>query len=41
MTLLRKAILTLKMGNPIPTDVWMKLAARGYDMPRLEAKYAL
>ncbi|WP_275548703.1 hypothetical protein [Brucella sp. 10RB9210] len=41
MTLLRKAILILKMGNPIPTDVWMKLSARGYDMPRLEAKYAL
>ncbi|MEJ5084926.1 hypothetical protein [Brucella pseudogrignonensis] len=41
MSLLRKAILTLKMGNPIPADVWMKLSARGYDMPRLEAKYAL
>lgn len=38
---LRKAILHLRMGRPIPTDLWMKLAATGIDMSELEHRYAI
>lgn len=37
--LLNRAIRIWRNGYPIPVDMWMNLAAKGYDMPTLEDKY--
>ena len=38
---LAQAIIHWKQGFALPVDLAMKLASLGYDVPKLEAKYAL
>lgn len=37
---LQSAIMHWKRGHPLPVDLAMKLAAIGYDVPKLEARYS-
>lgn len=36
---LARAVSVWRSGNPIPADLWAVLAARGYDMHRLEDRH--